>query len=748
MKKTDYGLENNTLNQGFITLIQGIGKDLNSGGNFIGPELLFNFTAEVNNIAEKIEEITTMDRLMKIGIVGGVKAGKSSFLNALFFQGETILPKAPTPMTAALTKISYGEEPSAKIFFYQKNDWQRIMGLARDYEEKVNDLYKQEMKEYQNRSQDTSGKYREPTRELVEKKRKSSFPVSLSSAKELVDMVNDRGIFVDKYLGKVQELKNDGTTESFMEELQQYVGANGLLTPLVNYTEITINNPLLHDIQVIDTPGLNDPILSRSETTKKFLMSCDVVFLLSYVSQFMDDQDVKFLTTVLPRESVGRAIIIGSKFDSGVLDYSVEHASLGRAMRGSVDNFNSQARKSLESLQNTPQCTPMLKKAYEDLPPYYISSLLYGAARKKETGTLLTDEETNIITRLHERFTGVDDSVEGLYDLSNIEGVKQEVFLPITEKKEEILRERIEGFTHDQSIRLRNSLEEINIFARNNLEDLKNSDYEGLQEKLDQLTAKLNSIRSEVRNIFHNASVDAVKVLKQIMVDVEFEVDNHQDLEISLNTTKHNEIHKLGVFKKEVRTISTETKSAEISEVIRNLQRYATRVKKLVNEEYDRLFDIVKIKKHVKETVIGAFDLGARDFNENDILIPMEVVLKKLTIPSIDIDLERYDQLILSQFTTAVVESEKISSLRLMQQTTLQVMVKDIEETMNTTGRQVETILQEQAGSFVDNIEAQLKGNIKNIQNLLLDKAKNIQALEEYLKTISLSKEKLMKFQV
>lgn len=65
---------------------------------------------DYNKTIEHIENIKKEGRKLKIGIIGKVKAGKSSLLNAMIFNGEDILPKAATPMTAALTILGYGEE--------------------------------------------------------------------------------------------------------------------------------------------------------------------------------------------------------------------------------------------------------------------------------------------------------------------------------------------------------------------------------------------------------------------------------------------------------------------------------------------------------------------------------------------------------------------------------------------------------------------------------------------------------------
>ena len=86
---------------------------------------------------EKIREDylknTEKDRLLRIGIVGAVKAGKSSLLNALFFNGNDILPKAATPMTAALTELSYGEKCEISVDFFTDMDIQTLREKSEIY---------------------------------------------------------------------------------------------------------------------------------------------------------------------------------------------------------------------------------------------------------------------------------------------------------------------------------------------------------------------------------------------------------------------------------------------------------------------------------------------------------------------------------------------------------------------------------------------------------------------------------------
>lgn len=71
------------------------------------------------SIQKKLEKFRTEDRKLTLAVVGRVKAGKSSFLNELIFQGKDILPHAFRPKTATLTKIEYDEHPHLVISYYR-----------------------------------------------------------------------------------------------------------------------------------------------------------------------------------------------------------------------------------------------------------------------------------------------------------------------------------------------------------------------------------------------------------------------------------------------------------------------------------------------------------------------------------------------------------------------------------------------------------------------------------------------------
>ena len=131
--------------------LEKISNMMNDGKDMVADELILQFQSSVNDVISQIDSIMQEGRKLRLGIVGEVKAGKSSFLNALLFEGEDILPKAPTPMTAALTKISYSEKPFAKIVFYNENDWNAVIANADKYNEELNKMYQNYKSELEKR---------------------------------------------------------------------------------------------------------------------------------------------------------------------------------------------------------------------------------------------------------------------------------------------------------------------------------------------------------------------------------------------------------------------------------------------------------------------------------------------------------------------------------------------------------------------------------------------------------------------
>jgi len=122
-------------------------KLLGKYSSLIGGESeLFEKEFSIDN-AEKLklllENREKEGRQLRIGIVGRVKAGKSSLLNGLVFDGKNVLPQAATPMTAALTQISFGDEFSVEVNFFSKNEIAHIKEKHDEYKVEFHKLFEE-----------------------------------------------------------------------------------------------------------------------------------------------------------------------------------------------------------------------------------------------------------------------------------------------------------------------------------------------------------------------------------------------------------------------------------------------------------------------------------------------------------------------------------------------------------------------------------------------------------------------------
>ena len=302
----------------YLSFVRDVEKTLSSREELFDSEKLIEFKQITSALEQNIEIAKNDSRKLSIGIVGAVKAGKSSFLNACIFDGEDYLPKAATPMTAALTRITYSETPKAIIHFYTKEDWETIEKHSSLYDEALDTEYNSYCQIINDQNIQASQYGAMPV--YIQPMSKEEYEVGFKcksenqrGAKELTKMVQDPTL-LDK-LGTKDEIEGD-----IIQKLNDYVGTNGRYTPIVSYVELQVDNPYLKDFEIVDTPGLNDPIVSRGIRTKQFLRSCDVVLLLSPCSQFMDSSTVTLMANNLPSAGVREILVVGSKLDSGILN--------------------------------------------------------------------------------------------------------------------------------------------------------------------------------------------------------------------------------------------------------------------------------------------------------------------------------------------------------------------------------------------------------------------------------------------
>ncbi len=268
--------------------------------------------------SDEYGDIMRENRLLRIGILGRVKAGKSSFLNALLFGGDDILPKAATPMTAALSIIEYGEENGLRVDFYSEADLDKIEKDAQKYESMLKESIAQKiatLKENARQRDESPKADLEQNAEKIVKRELKQKEERLCACYEQNELIKNSKISLAE-LGAYKDFSGD--LDEIRAKLSDYVGREGKCMPFTKSITLRLNDEFLQNVQIIDTPGLNDPVPSRSARTMEFLDKCDAALVLSRAGQFLAQGEVELLDRLANLGSTARIFFVASKADEAL----------------------------------------------------------------------------------------------------------------------------------------------------------------------------------------------------------------------------------------------------------------------------------------------------------------------------------------------------------------------------------------------------------------------------------------------
>lgn len=429
-------------------------------------------------------ELEKAGRLLKIGILGRVKAGKSSFLNALIFNGESILPKAATPMTAALTVLEYAKTPSLSVDFYSDDDLSRIETLAKEFESELEKNTDAKINEQKDQAL-SKGKEIDEL-ELKERARKSALQ-ELKGVQESIYACYQQyqQISQSQVSASEREANKDfqGSLSEIRAKLKDYVGSSGKFMPFTKSITLRLDNEFLKDVQIIDTPGLNDPVPSRSARTNEILRECDAVLVLSPAGQFMDQNDVILVRKLAG--SVARIFVIASKGDSEL--YGSEKDKNGGILNAVFEGIqNTLERSKNNALQKADVENNVLQRALKE-KMIVCAGICAGIVAKR--GENLDEMEIHTLNRLKEEYPNDfqgEKMWENLSKLANIEALNA-VFVELKKDKELILQERISGFLQSNDKALNAYKEALQDRVRQRIDALQKVDIDGLKARANAL---------------------------------------------------------------------------------------------------------------------------------------------------------------------------------------------------------------------------------------------------------------------
>lgn len=465
-----------------------------------------------------LDSFAEQGRVLRIGIIGRVKAGKSSMLNALLFNGNDILPKAATPMTAALTIMEYSENVSAEVDFFTQQDIDEIKvkydffqkALDSKIKEKelenaerikrkkgVNSLSAEEQQECRNKAKSQA------EREMKDDPSFASYDQYRrikESGKSLSDLEQYRTISA----GSVEELMNG--------VLNQFVGSSGAFMPFTKSVTLHIPEKGLQGLQIIDTPGINDPVTSRGERTDQLLQDCDVVLIVSPSGQFLSSEDTDLMHRVTTKEGTQQAYLIASQVDNQL--FGSESQGLSdpiHVLERISDNLTKHARN---VLAKQVQEYPSMKVAADKLSKNNVicsSSVAFSLQQRFDEQHTWDANLQHVWRNLNQKFPDVFSHEElaknALNQLANIHQIHQ-IVSEVTANKEQILAQRRIDFENGKRTALQGYLKAWAERINEQIHQIQHADVDELRKQEAELKKQQATIDANVGGVYDDLISD------------------------------------------------------------------------------------------------------------------------------------------------------------------------------------------------------------------------------------------------
>ncbi|WP_162973224.1 dynamin-like GTPase family protein [Helicobacter pylori] len=505
------------------------------------PFISDNAVITTEELEKTLKEMQAKDRDLKVGIIGHVKAGKSSLLNALIFEGVEVLPKAATPMTASLTVLKYAQNLSAEaeVEFYSPKDILELKNEHERYVREFNRIVEEEVKK-QKEKQSLSNRTKEGFRNVGNKmfgrnKSHEEAPKErVLSDKEIVERAEriaknelEKDARLVSSYDQYEKMKKSGSLntenldpriqanslQDLNQKLLQFVGTNGKFMPCTKAVQISLNNPNLKDLEVIDTPGVNDPIASREERTKALLKDCDVVFIISPSGQFLTDSDMSLFDRVSNKEGLQEIYFVASQADSAVLSMSEVEKSrqhLPTAFENAQKALSSQLNNIMGALiENYPNQRKVFEKAIKNgvILASGVCFSMYKDFNNQASWerNQKTQEYHNALRNLKDAypdaFNSVDKSEESLLLLSNM-GAIEERLEKAAQRKEKIISQKWQSYAESQANNLHKFIAQLLQDLEEEKKRVKNADISAIKEQIKTYENLSGNIDTKFRDAY------------------------------------------------------------------------------------------------------------------------------------------------------------------------------------------------------------------------------------------------------
>jgi len=393
---------------------------------------------------QSIDEALTLAKIpdfYRVAIVGRFKVGKSSFVNKL--TDERLTGVETSPETAAISLLRYAENAYAEVKFISAEEW------AEQREAYKADPTDPEAKRYAGFT-----KFNEPASKRIKEGGIIHHPHF--DLKALASKWLHPGGYTHRITPGGWKTKEDKT--KFRAEIRKFTSSQEPVHYLVDRLVVHAPVPILGDnIELIDTPGLDDTERFRVRLTEDLVKEVDAILFLTEAGASYSQSDKEFIVRQLRQRQIKHLQIIATKIDK-TYDAKVHDCrendedppSFEEFCRKEEDRIRTEVKKTLDELLASNQLSDedgyYFLEQLDSVPIHLISTHYYDDKEFEKSGILavrdrlyqilstshrfehsrklLTDRLTIVVHRLRGAFSGRLNAIEAEY---NPEKVRAEI---------------------------------------------------------------------------------------------------------------------------------------------------------------------------------------------------------------------------------------------------------------------------------------------------------------------------------
>ena len=466
----------------------------------------------------------------------------------------------------------------------------------------------------------------------------------------------------------------------------------------------------------------------------------------------------------IPHKGIREILLIGSVFDSALLDEYHNYPSIAQALPGITGKLNNLAQQNVDrvclqgqanrenSVDDEDYIFAALQKA---LPPTFISSRCYDLAIK---GTNLSEEEVHSLKQLNTMYPGFEFSPQLLMQMANFNKVHKRLD-EVRNNKTAILDSRLTDIVKGTRLGVRHCLQQMESDINHRRKQLVEGDLETLAKQQATIIQRIKTGEVRIQQIFSQQQQALQQQMQQLLLDlramaldakrVETESGTKQEayeVARTVSASKWYNPFSWGstrtVYETQYRTINYTY--ANVQQAVDKLETFVLETEKQLISALGRAVDVNRLRQEIKQLIREMFDFSADGFDPNAVMLPLENALARLTVPAITMDMDQYINEVRQQFTSATVENDNIARLRQEQGRVVGILVEQMSGEIDRNTSSMLTTMTTEGESFIpeltrdlNNVVEQLGKDLKNRQQVMAEYDQLLELLAEDLNNLN-----------